>query len=176
MGLFSFVGNLINDVTGASSSAKNTYQNNVDLWNMQNAYNTPSAQIARMKDAGIDVNPMTYAVGNGSMDTTASSVSPGNYSSAGNPVSMLMSVIQGLQGVKNQKAQELSTDANTAYTEAQTAALRHNISYANKQGLPVGQIPTWDKIVGEHVNTGVQSLKDNGFRGTVKGFWNWLTK
>lgn len=110
------IGGWLNDITGVSDTAKQSMKasqalmaeenaNNIALWNMQNEYNTPAAQIARMKDAGIDVNPMIYAVGNGNMSTTASSVSTAsphmpNYSTAGNPITTLVSVLNGLSDVE----------------------------------------------------------------------------
>lgn len=128
------VGGVLNSLTGVSDTAKQSYSdsvklmnlenaNNIALWNMQNAYDTPSAQIARMKDAGIDVNPMTYAVGNGSMSTTASNVATASphmpsYSSAGNPISNLMNVLLGLGQYERQKQENriLKKDADTYAT------------------------------------------------------------
>lgn len=111
------VGGTMNAATGVSHTAKQSYNqslalmdkeyaNNIKLWNMQNEYNTPSAQIARMKEAGVDVNPMTYAVGNGNMSTTAGSISSAtphmpSYSAAGNPISALMSVLNGVEDYKS---------------------------------------------------------------------------
>lgn len=111
------VGNLLNEVTGANASMDKSlannmavlqreFENNVNLWNMENEYNTPSAQMARMKQAGIDINPMTYAVGNGNMSTTAGhisapSASAGGGSASGNPISMLFSVLSGIKGLES---------------------------------------------------------------------------
>lgn len=105
MGFFSKalgkVGGLLNDMTGVTDSADRAYSQNVALWNMQNQYNTPAAQIARMREAGIDVNPMTYAVGNGNMSTVASSPSPASVGVSGvNPISAVMSVVSGIQDLK----------------------------------------------------------------------------
>lgn len=110
------VGSLLNAVTGVTDTADESYKaskklmgmenaNNIALWNMQNEYNTPTAQIARIKEAGIDVNPMTYAVGNGNMSTTASSVSTVTphmpvYSGAANPITTLMGVLNGIEDFK----------------------------------------------------------------------------
>lgn len=117
--IFKPIGQILNGITGVTDTADESYKvskklmgmenaNNIALWNMQNEYNTPAAQMARMKEAGIDVNPMVYAVGNGNMSSTASSVSTAsphmpNYSSAGNPVSALFSVLNGLEDYENKK-------------------------------------------------------------------------
>lgn len=125
------VGGTVNAATGVSHTAKQSYNqslalmdkenaNNIKLWNMQNEYNTPSAQIARMKEAGVDVNPMTYAVGNGNMSSTASSISSANphmpsYSGAGNPISALMNVLNGVEEYKSRKLNNriLANDVKT---------------------------------------------------------------
>lgn len=115
------VGSLLNGITGVTDTANESYKaskrlmnmenaNNIALWNMQNEYNTPAAQIARMKEAGIDVNPMTYAVGNGNMSTTASSVSTATphmpvYSGAGNPITTLMGVLHGIKDLEYKQKQ-----------------------------------------------------------------------
>lgn len=125
------IGSLLNGITGVTDTADESYKaskklmgmenaNNIALWNMQNQYNTPAAQIARMQEAGIDVNPMTYAVGNGNMSTTASSVSTATphmpvYSGAGNPVTTLMSVLNGLEDFRSRQLQNkiLEKDVKT---------------------------------------------------------------
>lgn len=135
-------GGTLNDVMGTSDAARQSYQYNqqaadadmarsISLWNMQNSYNTPAAQIARMAQAGIDVNPMTYAVGNGNMSTTASNISaPGTGSvSMGshgiNPLSALMTVLSGLQGIKHSQAEVNQSEANIAQ-------VKDNIKNADK--------------------------------------------
>lgn len=42
--------------------AQYNFDNNLEQWNLQNAYNTPSAQMQRLKDAGINPH-MAYAKG-----------------------------------------------------------------------------------------------------------------
>ena len=117
-GLTDSVGDVLNGLTGVNSSMDKSYdqqrkmmqeQNafNRMMWNLENEYNSPSAQIARLAQAGIDVNPMTYAVGNGNMTSMASSLQSangfsGDGSPAGNPVNMLMGVASGIQGLKMQ--------------------------------------------------------------------------
>ena len=101
MGFLSKIGGTLNDLLGTSDANKTAYSQNVALWNMQNQYNTPAAQIARMKEAGIDVNPMTYAVGNGNMSSVASTPSPASMSGSGvNPIGMAMSVMSGIKDLE----------------------------------------------------------------------------
>lgn len=100
------VGQWMNNITGSSDMYNREYEGNVALWNMQNEYNTPAAQIARMKAAGINVNPLTYAVGNGNMSTSAGSISTPSVGASGiNPIASLVSVMSGIQGVRAQRLQ-----------------------------------------------------------------------
>lgn len=150
------IGSLLNGITGVTDTADESYKvskklmsmensNNVALWSMQNAYNTPAAQIARMKDAGIDVNPMTYAVGNGNMSTTASSISTAgahmpSYSPAGNPISTLMGVLNGVKDleIKDEQKQNLYeqrqlTSENWFSRAVLNRLLRYEADYAERQ-------------------------------------------
>lgn len=158
-----FIGGLLNNVTGVTDIANRSYQDQVKLWNMQNQYNTPAAQLARMKEAGIDVNPMTYAVGNGNMSTTAGSISSPSYSGSGvNPIAQAMAVMNGIADVRNKGLEAQIMD--------------QNLQWAKKNNLPVGQMPSIEKTAGELVNSTVNSVKNKGFKGTAKSFWHWLTK
>lgn len=138
------VGEAFNNLTGASAAADASFQYNeqaqtnamirdIQLWNMQNQYNTPAAAIARMARAGININPMTYAVGHGNMSSVASSVSSGaggaNMSGSGvNPLSTIMGLMQGIGAIKVQNAdvgvknaQRLNIEAQTDHIREQTA-------------------------------------------------------
>lgn len=80
-----------------NSEAKDNYkyqlqkqtEYNIGLWNMQNAYNTPKAQMERFKEAGLNPNliygqtntasPISSASANFSLDNTQSQKTLGNY-------------------------------------------------------------------------------------------------
>lgn len=47
----------------ADEQRRKSFQDNVDFWNMQNAYNTPERQMQRFKDAGLNPN-LIYGQGN----------------------------------------------------------------------------------------------------------------
>lgn len=141
-GLFNFpgeIGSFMNDITGSTDAAKQTYKysqkaadadmlRSIQLWNLQNEYNTPAAQIARMQAAGIDVNPMTYALGSGGMSTSAGSISAPSTGGATvspngiNPFQAAMSVISGIQEL--QYRHEQVRDLKMANDENE----RHGIS------------------------------------------------
>lgn len=131
------VGDLINGLTGVNAQTDKTYKQqmasmnaqnayNTYMWNLANQYNTPSAQLARMADAGIEINPTSYALGTGNLSNTASVVSSengfaGSGSPAGNPISMAMGVAQGVQGIRESKARTALDQANTKNFTSNTA-------------------------------------------------------
>ena len=165
---------------------------------MQNEYNTPAAQIARMREAGIDVNPMTYAVGNGSMATTAGSISPGTYASSGvNPISTAMSMMSGIKELTAKDAQIDQTKTNTEQTrmamypalskmyqeidaqEIRNAVDRHNLNWAKRHNMPVGQVPEWTRDIYNELKPDVVSKAKSWYEdyvnfvanGFTNGFW-----
>lgn len=101
---------------------------NVQFWNMQNAYNTPKAQMGRLKDAGLNPN-LIY--GSGSANTgVAGSISPSKASpyNVKNPVP-LQAVMMAAQ-IENYKS---LTDKNNAET-------------ARITGLTPGQIANQEAV------------------------------
>ncbi len=54
-GLFSLGSSLLTN-KGAQRRQNLANSQNIEFWNMQNAYNDPSAQMARLKQAGLNPN------------------------------------------------------------------------------------------------------------------------
>lgn len=154
---FSSVGSILNDITGVNSQTDKTYKQqmsameaqnayNTYMWNLANQYNTPVAQLARMKEAGIDINPTSYALGTGNLSNTAGTISSasgfsGSGSPAGNPISMAMGVANGIQGIQESKARTALDEANTdnmvstrKNTEERTRQLRNENAFFEKNG------------------------------------------
>ena len=174
------IGEAFNNLTGASAAADASFQYNeqaqtnamirdIQLWNMQNQYNSPAAAIARMARAGININPMTYAVGHGNMSSVASSVSSGaggaNMSGSGlNPLSTIMGLMQGIGAIKNQQAdiaikdaQRSNINAQTAHTKEQTAMDKASREWFLSHGvLPANG----GSIVSNLFGTGFTSMRD----------------
>lgn len=170
--VFDPVGDLINGLTGVNAQTDKTYKQqmasmnaqnayNTYMWNLANQYNTPSAQLARMADAGIEINPTSYALGTGNLSNTASVVSSdngfaGSGSPAGNPISMAMGVAQGITGIKeakqriaNMKEQNtnLMEQGNIMFNQIEGSRLqneinRHNLAYAKEHNRPVNVSPS----------------------------------
>ena len=70
-GLFGSIGNVVSTAMTNRANMKladHQFAQNVKMWNMQNEYNAPSAQVQRLKDAGLNPNLMygngTAATGN----------------------------------------------------------------------------------------------------------------
>lgn len=108
MGLFSgalnFVGRGLNGALGTTSAMKQQNQQQWDMWNAQNAYNTPAAQMERLKAAGL--NPM-LVYGSGSHSFSAGTMSASGASGAGGGV--LGSLISsGLSRLSNREKNELA--------------------------------------------------------------------
>ena len=180
------VGSVLNDLTGVSDStnqqrkmmeAQNAY--NTQMWNAQNEYNSPTAQLARMREAGIDINPIAYALGSGNLSNTASSVSSGSGfvgSPAGNPISMLMGMAQGIQGVRESKQRvenmkeqgiNIMTEGNNLLTRGTQMKLvndimRHNLRYAENHNLPVNAVPGLESSTASLVNEIVEKIRKSG--------------
>lgn len=75
-GLFGSIGNVISTAMTNRANMKladHQFAQNVKMWNMQNEYNAPSAQVQRLKDAGLNPNLM---YGNGNAATGNSSQMP----------------------------------------------------------------------------------------------------
>ena len=122
-GLFSLGSDLITN-SGAKRRQQLADRENERRWHMQNKYNTPKAQMGRLKDAGLNPN-LIY--GSGSANTgVAGSISPSKASpyNVKNPVP-LQAVMMATQ-IDNLKSVTAKNNAETAritgLTPGQTAA------------------------------------------------------
>lgn len=100
------VGSLVNNILGTTQAMKDQNNAQWDMWNAQNAYNTPAAQMKRLKEAGL--NPM-LVYGSGSHSFTAGSMSASGATGAGS--GLASSLVSGLfgrltQGEKNELAKQ----------------------------------------------------------------------
>ena len=55
-GLIGSLGSSLLTNSGQRKRQQTANRENVEFWNMQNAYNDPSAQMARLKEAGLNPN------------------------------------------------------------------------------------------------------------------------
>lgn len=188
---FGSVGSALNTVTGVKDQTNLTYKQqkammeaqnayNTKMWNLQNEYNSPASQIARMREAGVDINPTSYALGTGNLSNVASNVSSesgfsGSGSPAGNPISMLMGMAQGIQGIREAKARTINLGEQTGNIREQNEharitneILRHNLDLGRKNNTPVGVEPG----VGQTISNAVRGSAPIG---KAKAVWKWLT-
>lgn len=89
------------------------WKRELEQWNKENAYNDPSAQMARLKAAGLNPNLM-YADANGA--NTAASSPSASYQQSTDIEPALLSAYQSLAGLKNQTDQ---TSSNIALQDSQ---------------------------------------------------------
>lgn len=130
MGMFSSVGGIINDLTGATSAGAQSQKYALQSATINNKYQKEFAQNAHqwevedLKKAGL--NPILSAGGSGTSASgggVASGTVTGGGSATISPMDALgagVSAYQGIQNAKQIKAQTANLDANTLLTKAKT--------------------------------------------------------
>lgn len=102
---------------------------NYNMWEKQNAYNLPSEQVARLKQAGINPNfYMSQVVGTNRADAAAPSANLANQESVfdgSTGAAIADSMLQNEVGMKNAEANETTADA--AAQNAETEAARQKV-------------------------------------------------
>lgn len=134
-GIGTAVGSIVGSVVGAESS-KNAqrrqyemdqnlmnqqFNQNVDMWNMQNAYNSPSAQMERMRKAGL--NPaMMYGGKSGGQSGNAGAIAPvtPQRTQARNHGQAAMQGMMQFQDIKLKQAQTDNVNAQTEKNQEQS--------------------------------------------------------
>lgn len=119
------------------------YQRDLEQWHRSNAYNDPSAQMARMKSAGL--NPM-LAYGSGNVGGLSSASSPSytpartdyNYQATQIPQIQVPDMVSRYQDVSLKQAQIDNVKANTRSTQQETINkttidLINNVEYLFKE-------------------------------------------
>lgn len=161
-GTNALIGEALNDITGLSSQMDKSYKQQIDamnlqnsynqtMWNLQNEYNSPISQLARMREAGININPTSYALGTGNLSNTASSVSSengfaGSGTPAGNPISMLMGMAEGIQGIRASQ-QNVRESAQRILTQAQ--GREESVQRVKNMNATLSNIVTQGRILKE---------------------------
>lgn len=122
MGLFSWVGDVLNDITGVNSSAKKQKNNQLELqhdaqnfakWQMNNAH---QAEVNDLQKAGL--NPVLSAGGSGaSAGVTEGSASVGT---GMDPATMITSIIGAMNSAKQTETMSKKADAEIENIEADT--------------------------------------------------------
>lgn len=135
------------------------YQQNLDLWNKQNEYNAPTAQMQRLQAAGLNPNLVygSSVSGNSSNNTSTSlgSVSPVDYTdSMFKGVSAVTNMKLARSTVRRQETQnqlDLALAANKAIdTEYLRQTLNSRVSYQNE--LTKFSLQQWPLILQQQKN------------------------
>ena len=135
------------------------YQQNLDLWNKQNEYNSPTAQMQRLQAAGLNPNLVygSSVSGNSSNNTSTSlgSVSPVDYTdSMFKGVSAVTNMKLARSTVRRQETQnqlDLALAANKALdTEYLRQTLNSRVSYQNE--LTKFSLQQWPLILAQQKN------------------------
>lgn len=135
------------------------YQQNLDLWNKQNEYNSPTAQMQRLQAAGLNPNLVygSSVAGNSSNNTSTSlgSVSPVDYTdSMFKGVSAVTNMKLARSTVRRQETQnqlDLALAANKALdTQYLRETLNSRITYQNE--LTKFSLQQWPLILQQQKN------------------------
>lgn len=101
-------------------AASTEFARNKEMWDLQNQYNSPEAQMARYKAAGLNPNLIYGSGGSAGNASSAPVYHAPQQSFAFNPASSLMQVIPMYQDFKLRQAQIDNVQANTEQTRAKT--------------------------------------------------------
>lgn len=132
--MFSDGGNLKDWYSGAENGFKNVWKEltgesaqerlmklqneyNIKNWEMQNAYNTPAAQMLRYAEAGLNPN-LIY--GQSNMAGSIGGVTHGSVKSGMDMIGTVLSFVLGMQDLKNKQASEKLATSQASYVDAQT--------------------------------------------------------
>jgi hypothetical protein len=109
-GLFSLGSSLLTN-KGAQRRQNLANSQNIEFWNMQNAYNTPKAQMARLKDAGLNPN-LIY--GSNANTGTAGAIAPSKAApyNIKNPVPLQAALLTAQIENMNANTKKTLEDAN----------------------------------------------------------------
>lgn len=125
-GLISSVQNIVNR-RWSEKQAKVAYERQVEQWRRENAYNSPSAMVARLKAAGINVNDAFS--GQGAQPAAGlSSVESASY----NPMdvaSSMSGMINSSTGVFNSRTQLMNAETSRSRVRVQNALDIENINH-----------------------------------------------
>ena len=112
------------------------HQQNIDLWNMQNEYNTPKAQMERYSDAGLNPN-LIYSEGASALSGNSTSPPPSaeiaSYQVPNNEIKIFDGVVDSYVKAKQLALTEQSQEKQLEYQDAQIDEIRDRIVTADVQ-------------------------------------------
>lgn len=114
----------------AHDTNRMSYQQNLDFWNRQNAYNTPAAQMQRYKDAGLNPH-LVYSQSNMAGPIASPSQPVPEYKEP-DRAGLMLDYLQRYQDLKTSNAQEQLIQAQKDYAVQQAESSRIGNSLAIK--------------------------------------------
>ena len=118
IGLAGAIGSSLISNIGAQKREKEAQKQNVEFWKMQNMYNLPTAQMQRLKDAGLNPN-LIYGSSPAAASGSAGSISPAKAA----PYN-ISDPTQSIATTTLLDAQKRNVNANTTKTEEDAANTR----------------------------------------------------
>lgn len=109
------------------NAAKAQNEQQLQFWNMQNAYNHPKEQMKRFAEAGLSPN-LIYTQGNAGNAGAVGSAATGDAGSS--VLSKASSVVAAIYGLKGLKADIANKQANNSLIDTQTEHLREQVRRA----------------------------------------------
>lgn len=109
------IGSVLNYKSQQDTNRLNQQENqktrdyNLALWNAQNAYNTPAAQMKRYKEAGLNPNLIYGSSGSSGAASAPASASPNHYNAPQLDMPNMMAVVQQLMEI-NRTRQQTETE------------------------------------------------------------------
>lgn len=138
------IGNAASDYSAnsmAQDAATQAYNRNIELWNMNNQYNSPAEQMKRLKEAGLNPN-LVY--GNGSVvgNTSGQAAGATPYGVTKNSKQSLIDELAQTQvlesndvNIQNKRAETSNILAQNRLLAAQVAKTMAEISNLGQQGI-----------------------------------------
>nr|QGT50721.1 hypothetical protein Elusimicrob1349_1910 [uncultured Elusimicrobia bacterium] len=110
------------------NAAKAQNEQQLQWWNMQNEYNSPAAQMARYKAAGLNPNLVSGQISSGNASSVGSAAAGDGGANSLSKVSSTVAAIYGLKGMKadiaNKYAQNANLKENNSLLSSQTEMVR----------------------------------------------------
>lgn len=118
-------GGVFNDLLGLTHAVGMNNQYDLAKWQLENAYNSPSAQMQRLKDAGLNPNLM---YGNGSTASTGNADPIGSsHIQGGLGATQALQMVTGMSQFGKTMTEVSNIEANTRKTLAETEMLGYTI-------------------------------------------------